>query len=138
MCDDPAAPDAAAGAELPMQRLTIVSNDGSYRLTIEPETGGIPRNRYFALNTTIEGVHDPIDPERVALSVSGGMPHHEHGLNTRPIVDIVDPSPVDRTPQTMSARVHGLLLHMPGRWELYFDITEAGMTERAQFTIELP
>ena len=30
-----------------------------------------------------------------------------------------------------------MLLHMPGRWELYFDVGEGALTERAQIEVEL-
>jgi hypothetical protein len=30
-----------------------------------------------------------------------------------------------------------MLFHMPGHWELYFDISRGGTSERAQFDIDL-
>jgi len=33
--------------------------------------------------------------------------------------------------------VLGLRFHMPGRWELYFDVTRDGVLERAQIDLEL-
>jgi hypothetical protein len=32
----------------------------------------------------------------------------------------------------------GMLLHMPGRWELFIDLDRDGFVERAQSTVVLP
>ncbi|HVR85091.1 MAG TPA: hypothetical protein VMU54_12315 [Planctomycetota bacterium] len=56
------------------------------------------------------------------------MPAHFHGMNRVPKV----------TQQADGIFVaEGLLFHMPGHWELYFDITQGGKTERAQVDVEL-
>ena len=34
-------------------------------------------------------------------------------------------------------RAEGMLFHMEGRWELYFDITDGPMTERGQAEVFL-
>lgn len=34
-------------------------------------------------------------------------------------------------------KAEGLVFHMPGRWELYIDITDGGVTERAQLDVDL-
>lgn len=59
-----------------------------------------------------------------AIAVDAGMPSHGHGMNLVP-----------RTHRTDGERftVDGMLLHMPGAWELYVDVTSAGETERATF-----
>lgn len=51
------------------------------------------------------------------------MPQHGHGMNLVPTIE----RGVDGT-----WRVDHMLFHMPGYWELYFDITERGRVERAQ------
>ena len=51
------------------------------------------------------------------------MPEHRHSMNTDAVV----------TPLGNGRfGVAGLLLHMPGRWEMLFDVTDGGVTERAQ------
>ena len=60
--------------------------------------------------------------------VDAAMPSHGHGMNTRPRVQ-------RNADGTHTAR--GLLFHMAGHWELYFDITAGDVTERAQFGLEL-
>ena len=34
-------------------------------------------------------------------------------------------------------RAEGMLFHMPGHWEMYFDITQGGRSERAQVDVDL-
>ena len=56
------------------------------------------------------------------------MPQHGHGMNRVPEV---------RALAGGRFRVEGLFFHMPGRWELYFDVTQGARTERAQVAIDL-
>ena len=70
-------------------------------------------------------VRDAID---LQVQVDARMPAHFHGMN--------------RTPKLTrqadgSFTAEGLLFHMPGHWELTFDISRGGKTERAQVDIEL-
>jgi hypothetical protein len=64
----------------------------------------------------------------VAVDVSAFMPDHGHGMTTKPIVKRI---------QDGRFEASGLLLHMPGFWELYIDISRAGVTERAQFSLDI-
>jgi len=48
-----------------------------------------------------------------APRVDAWMPAHRHGMNYRPSVVAKSPG---------SFRAEGLLLHMPGRWELVFEV----------------
>ena len=34
-------------------------------------------------------------------------------------------------------RVEGMRLHMPGRWQIYFDVRRRGITERGQIDLDL-
>jgi hypothetical protein len=34
-------------------------------------------------------------------------------------------------------RVDGLFFHMPGKWELYFDVARGPLVERAQVAVEV-
>jgi len=49
------------------------------------------------------------------------MPEHRHGMNYRPTV---------ATSGEGRYRAEGLLFHMPGRWQLLFDVERGGRTER--------
>jgi hypothetical protein len=63
----------------------------------------------------------------VELSVDAAMPEHGHGMNRVPRIEAGDGH----------FRAEGLLFHMPGKWELYFDVTQGAVTERAQTIILL-
>jgi hypothetical protein len=83
----------------------------------------------YALDVWVFDAHDATRPlTDVALAVDASMPEHQHGMTRRPIV---------KRTENGGFRVEGLLFHMPGRWELYFDVTRAAITERAQVTMEL-
>jgi hypothetical protein len=78
-------------------------------------------SEFFALEVALcsrEG-----QPRISTLRVDATMPEHQHGMNYRASVR---PQGPDRF------IVEGLLFHMPGRWELRFDIN-AG-TERESLT----
>ena len=48
-----------------------------------------------------------------AVRVDATMPEHRHGMNYRPVVT---------AKSAAMYRAEGLLFHMPGRWDLTFDI----------------
>ncbi len=57
------------------------------------------------------------------------MPEHRHGMNYRPSVKPLGDG---------RWRVEGLMFHMPGRWELQFDVQAGDRSERLLDTITLP
>ena len=65
--------------------------------------------------------------ESHSLAVDAAMPEHEHGMNTQPQVERAGDRFV----------VRGMMFHMSGYWEMYFDVEHEGVTERAQYEITL-
>jgi hypothetical protein len=61
-------------------------------------------------------------PAAVDLRVDAAMPHHGHGMNVAPTIE--------RTGDG-TWRVERMLFHMPGYWELSFDLLSKGRLERA-------
>lgn len=59
-------------------------------------------------------------PEPESLKVDAHMPEHRHGMNYAPSVS---PSGPGRW------RAEGLMFHMPGKWELVFELRGAGRTD---------
>jgi sugar lactone lactonase YvrE len=106
----------------------ICSNGGRYRVRVRaPEP--FPANEMFVLTAEVkEGCDAPRRPAAAHLRVDGSMPAHRHGMNTEPVVTPLGGGRYE---------VKGLLLHMLGHWELYFDLTDAGVTERAQLDVVL-
>ena len=73
-----------------------------------------------------DGGMPPVD---VRLTVDCTMPHHGHGMNVRPVATPVGPG---------RWKVEPMLLHMPGRWELSFDLAwPDGRVRRSQGTLEV-
>ena len=67
-------------------------------------------------------------PTTLSLEVDAAMPHHRHGMNRLPRMI---------TQGNGRFRAEGMLFHMEGRWELYFDIVDGPLTERAQTEVFL-
>lgn len=62
------------------------------------------------------------------IRVDATMPEHRHGMNYRPVVTA-------RSAGTY--RAEGLLFHMPGRWDVAFDVEGNGRTERLTGVLQL-
>jgi len=107
----------------------VTSNDGAFIIAwrIEPET--LPLNEAFGLRIEVRDARQPGIPLRdVMLSVDAAMPEHGHGMNVIPGV-MRDRDGV--------FHIRDMRFHMPGRWELYFDVSRGGVTERAQVEVHL-
>ncbi|MEE8141931.1 MAG: hypothetical protein V3T77_02410 [Planctomycetota bacterium] len=113
----------------PALTYAVESNDGAFYVTYQPLPDPIPLNEPFALVVVVFQ-----DPEHrkaaadVSLEVDAAMPQHRHGMTLEPQVEAHGAG---------SFTVQGMLFHMPGRWELYFDITQGPVTERAQLDVKL-
>lgn len=68
-------------------------------------------------------------PRPATLRVNATMPEHKHGMNYRPSVT---PKGSERFEAT------GLMLHMPGRWELTFEVNTGAEAEVLRAEIVLP
>lgn len=126
--EQPSAPPAALPAA-PPNATRIESNASSYVVRCAPEITALPSNAPFELELWIADASAPdrLAPE-VTLAVDAAMPEHGHGMVRRPIVERLGDG---------HFLARGMLLHMSGRWELYFDVTRGAVTERAQADITL-
>jgi len=111
---------------LPQPSGEVVSNDGTYRLQFEVEPDRIPWGERFAIVVSAERTDGA--PLAATLALDARMPEHVHGMNREPRVEATGDG---------SWRVENLLFHMPGYWEVYFDLTRGAVTERAQFSVEV-
>lgn len=100
-CDVPAG--FAPRARLESGGLVVV-----YRTVPE----AIELGRHFAVEAIV-------CPAPTGLRVDARMPEHRHGMNYRPRVST--------TPGGVYV-AEGLLFHMPGRWQLVFDVKRTGGT----------
>ena len=79
----------------------------------------IPLGRHFSIELAVCADAGAPLPENVA--VDAWMPEHRHGMNYKASV---------RREAGGRYRADGLLFHMPGRWELIFELRAAGRTDR--------
>jgi hypothetical protein len=103
-----ASPDAAV-TEAPARPSSEprASEAGLYLVSLRPETEPAPLRRLHSWIARIESPDG--DPVRVTrLAVSGGMPAHEHGFETRPRVT--------RGIAQGEYLIEGVRFHMTGHW----------------------
>lgn len=119
---------AATSAARSANTLEALSNGGKYFVRITPRPWPIPLNELFELEVSAAAANQrDVALTAIELRVDAAMPEHQHGMATEPKLRRSGNSFV----------VEGLQFHMSGWWELYVDITVGGVTERAQFRIEL-
>lgn len=126
-CDRPsAAPNVPSALNaVPL----LQSPDGRITVRIETAAWPYPVNRHFSLKASIEDRRPPGERHPLSLVVDADMPAHKHGMNVRPEISRVGADLFE---------VRGMLLHMPGDWEIYFTLSdESGYTERIVQTITL-
>lgn len=107
-------PPAAAGTALA---------DGAVTLAWQAAPARIAVSRPFALQVRL------CPSGAKLLRVDATMPAHRHGMNYRPSVKALDGG---------RWRVEGLVWHMPGRWELAFDVELDGTTRTLRQAVDLP
>jgi hypothetical protein len=117
-------------ASAPWQSGTeILSNDGAWRVVYKVEDPGIRRGEPVSLDAWVFAADDPAKPRAdVTLAVDAAMPQHGHGMNRVPRIERIGDG---------AFRVEGLFFHMPGKWELYFDVARGPLVERAQAAVEV-
>lgn len=105
-----------------------VSDRSNYQLTYRSEIEPLPLNRmHYWIVRLASADNTPVADARIL--VSGGMPAHNHGLPTAPAVA-----------EYLGAgeyRIEGFRFHMPGAWELIFDIQHQGRRERVQIALKI-
>jgi hypothetical protein len=106
---------------------SLVSNAGTYRVFY----GAAPRivlNEPFTMQVQVRDAAGTKTIDAAELIVTAAMPEHGHGMLRTPEV---------RSLGNGAFEVQGMLLHMAGRWEVYFDVAEGPTVERAQFGVQL-
>jgi hypothetical protein len=108
---------------------TVHANSGALVVRWRWAGGAVKVRDPFCVEVEARAVDG--SPVEASLRFDAVMPHHGHGMNVVPSVDEAGPG---------AWRVRNGLMHMPGRWELHFDLTmpDGLRTERAQDVVELP
>ncbi|MBV8881412.1 MAG: FixH family protein [Planctomycetaceae bacterium] len=124
-CDKAASTSGSPGK---LGTRTLQSNGKGYEVSFETAPDPIPTNEPFDLKFRITPKQAASSGSAPTVEVDARMPAHFHGMNRAP--------KVSRQPDG-SYKAEGMLFHMPGHWELYFDISQGGRTERAQVDVNL-
>ena len=100
--------------------------NAQYEIVFRSAPAPIETGKYFSLDFAVCPRGNAPPPE--AIRVDAVMPEHRHGMNYRPVV----------VPRGNGLyRADGLMWHMPGRWELRFDVVTAAGVERLVATTQL-
>ncbi len=123
----PSPSDSGATASPESNEATVsLSDGGSFRVRYSTEHKTIPLNVHFGISVSVEPINET--KNSITIEVSADMPSHGHGINTAPSVQDLGNG---------TFQVDGILLHMKGKWELYVDIIDGPIRERASFPITL-
>ncbi len=117
------------GVSAPIEWRAASSADGSHFVRWRPLVEPIPMADPFDVEVelfTDDSMDERLDCE--SIIVDAGMPHHGHGMNVRPELE-------RRADGSWVAR--GMLMHMPGRWQVYVDVVDDGRLERTQWSLWL-
>jgi hypothetical protein len=90
-------------------------DSAQFQLAYKPTPTPIPLGRHFSIDFVLcprDGASLPAE-----VRVDATMPEHKHGMNYRPSVKAL---------ALGQFRAEGLMFHMPGRWELVFELRGAG------------
>lgn len=120
------APSAWADCPLDLGRGTgLVVFSGRHMIAFRPEPMRIEVGGPFALlmNVCTKG-----GEAAELMAVDATMPAHKHGMNYTTTIQATGRG---------RYRVEGFLFHMPGDWEMTFDVRSGGETERLTHDIVL-
>lgn len=92
---------------------------GNYVVAYRTQPAKIVVGRHFSIDIAVCAKGNAPLPSGIA--VDAYMPEHGHGMNYKAAV---------RATGRARFRADGLMFHMPGRWELMFDVQGAGSAER--------
>lgn len=107
----------------------VASEAGGFRLALQSTPAPIPLNELFEIVVSVDAsaaADDSSNP--VWLRASAEMPAHQHGMNTRVIVEQLDEGRFN---------LKGLLFHMRGEWLITFDIAKGRVHEQAKVRVQL-
>jgi len=99
--------------------LSIETSEG-LRILIHSQLSPLQINRIHSWHVEIvDGANKPVTD--AVVSVSGGMPEHDHGLPTQPrVTEEIKPG---------TYLLQGVRFHMPGKWKMIISIeTEANLS----------
>ncbi len=112
------------GAELPAAHRVIAADPthvAGVAVAFAPDPAPWAVSRHFGLRGVLCG------PARL-LRVDADMPAHRHGMNYRPTL---------QWQEAGRFTAQGLMLHMPGRWRIRFEVETQGRRQWLNHTVEV-
>ena len=106
----------------------VASRDGRYLLSYASELQPLVINRIHRWTLRLQ-LADGSSVEGASFSISGGMPRHDHGLPTQPVVTTELGEGV--------YVLEGMRFHMAGTWEIVVRIEAPSGNDTAIITAEL-
>ena len=103
----------------------IVIYSDQYMIALRPDPMRIEVGLPFAL---IMNVCTKAGEPAELVRIDATMPEHKHGMNYAPTLKALGQG---------RYRVEGLLFHMPGDWEVAFDVRSGGEIQRLTHDFEL-
>jgi hypothetical protein len=114
-------------ADMP-QPMQWQSEHGLYRVSYTSEENPVPLNRIHSWILHLETAEGaPVDD--ALLTLNGGMPAHNHGLATAPVVS--------GSIGNGDYRVEGLRFHMQGAWEMRLEIRVGETTDNVVIPLSI-
>ncbi len=118
----------AAAAEAVEQARGAPTDAGGFYVEYVSKPSPIPLNEIVTLEVRTFESDRSTPAAGAVVTASAFMPAHGHGTTIQPRV---------ASRPDGSATVTGLLLHMPGHWELRFGVARGGRMERVKFDVSL-
>ncbi len=112
------------GDALPGAKRVVEGNRYTIAFATVPDP--VPTDRHFAVDFAV--CPRGAAPMPTSARIDANMPEHRHGMNYRPSVT---------SPRPGIYHAEGLLFHMPGRWDLTFDLVTGDATERLTGTLRI-
>lgn len=96
------------------------ATSANYTIAWRADPQKIPVGRHFAVDLLV--CPKTGSAVATAVAIDARMPSHGHGMNYKPTL-----KPVGEN----RYRAEGLMFHMPGQWEMVFDLRAGDTVERA-------
>ena len=105
----------------------VDSEKGGFTLVYQSELQPLEINQIHSWQLTLlDKSGNPVSG--ALLEVEGGMPAHNHGLATEPVIEEVGSG---------IYRMSGMRFHMMGYWELEFTVTYNGESDSMMLPLDL-
>jgi len=99
---------------------------GHFALAWRPVGGRVPRNEPFELEVLVFRDGELVTPQ--AVLVRGWMPDHGHGFVRDPLTTVLGDGRLG---------VEGMLFHMRGFWQLFFDLHDGSTSDVVAFELTI-